>query len=330
MITVYYTNEKQELLTYKSSVEEDIYSKIIRKSWIHLTNPTEEEITKVTSITGIPEPMLRTTLDEEETAHVDIDDDITLLVVDMPFVETDEDYPEIHRYYTIPFGILFNNDFFVTTCLKKDSVEQVITSKVMKNFGTYKHIKLTIQILYRNASRFVNHLKMLDKDSDAVQKRLHQSLKNKELLELMNLGKSLVYLSTGINADNLVLEKLKRLEAFKKYEDDYDLIEDTIIESKQAMEMCNIHRDILNGTMDAFASVISNNVNTIMKTLTVVTIVLTIPTLVASFFGMNVGVPFENKDYGFWIAFVISIILSTFSAVVLIKYTSGVKKGKKK
>jgi magnesium transporter len=330
MITVYFTNEKQELITYKSTEIEEIYSKIVRKSWIHLTNPTELEIQKITSITAIPEVLVRTTLDEEESAHIDVDDDVTLVVVDMPFLEKDEDYQEIHKYSTTPFGIMFNNDYYLTTCLKTNSIEQVVTSRLMKNFGTNKHIKLTIQILYRNASRFVNHLKQLDKDSESVQKRLQQSLKNKELFELMSLGKSLVYLSTGINADNLVLEKIKRHELFKQYEEDYDLIEDTIIESRQAMEMCSIHRDILNGAMDAFASVISNNVNTVMKTLTVVTIVLTIPTLVASFFGMNVRIPFEDKPAGFWIALVISTILSTIGAVILIKYTSKVKKRRSK
>ena len=330
MLTVYYSNEKNELLTYKSSDEENVYEKIVRKSWIHMTNPTTEEIEKVCQITSIPEEFIKVTLDEEETAHIDIDDDITLVVVDMPFLEKDDSFPDIHRYYTTPFGIIFNKDFYITTCLKANSVVQVVTNKLMKNFGTNKHVKLTIQILYRNATRFVNHLKMLDKDSSMAQNRLNESLKNKELFELMSLGKSLVYLSTGINANYLVLEKIKRVEVFKQYEDDYDLIEDTIIETKQAMEMCNIHRDILNGTMDAFASVISNNVNTIMKTLTVITIVLTIPTLIASFFGMNVRVPFGNSKLGFWIVFIISVILSTIGGIVLVKYTSRVKKKKTK
>lgn len=325
MITVYYTNEKQELLIYNSSEVDNVYDRIVRKSWVHMTNPTEEEITNVSKLTNIPEELIRTTLDEEETAHIDIDDDVTLVVVDMPFFDKDDNYPEINKYTTTPFGIIFNNNYYVTTCLKDNSIAQIVTSRIMKNFGTNKHIKLTIQILYRNATLFVNHLKLLDKDSDMVQKRLHESLKNKELFELMSLGKSLVYLSTGINANNLVLEKIKRIEAFKQYEDDLDLIEDAIIETKQAMEMCNIHRDILNGTMDAYASVISNNVNTIMKTLTIITIILTIPTLVASFFGMNVHVPFEDDKTGFWIALIISIILASIGAIILMRYTSRVK-----
>lgn len=325
MITVYYTNEKQELTISNSATVSNIYDQIVRKSWVHMTKPTEEEIMNVSKITKIPEEAIRTTLDEEESAHIDIDDDVTLVVVDMPFYNQDEDYPEINKYTTTPFGIIFNNDYYVTTCLKENSVAQIVTNKTMKNFGTNKHINLTIQLLYRNATRFVNHLKLLDDDSEMVQKRLHASLKNKELFELMSLGKSLVYLSTGINANNLVLEKIKRVEAFKQYDDDLDLIEDAIIETKQAMEMCNIHRDILNGTMDAFASVISNNVNTIMKTLTIITIILTIPTLVASFFGMNVHLPFEDNKTGFWIAIIISVVLATIGAIILMRYTSKVK-----
>jgi magnesium transporter len=294
-----------------------------------MTSPTEEEILKIVDITKIPEQMLRIPLDEEETAHIDIDDDVTMIVVDMPFLEPEENYPEINKYSTTPFGILFNEDYFVTTCLKSGSIITTLAGRWMKNFATNKHIKLTIQLLYRNASTYVSLLKLLDKDSEFVQRKLHESLKNKELFQLMSLGKSLVYLSTGANSDGLVLEKLNRLEQFRKYEEDLELIEDAIIENRQAMEMCYIHRDILNGTMDAFASVISNNVNTVMKTLTVVTIVLTIPTLVASFFGMNVEVPWEGDAIGFWLAIAISIIISVVSAVFLIKYTSKVKDSKK-
>jgi magnesium transporter len=285
--------------------------------------PTEEEISKVSQITGIFESMIRTSLDEEETAHIDIDDDVTLLVVDTPVVQVDVNYPEINHFYTMPLGIIFNEKYIITTCLKKDIVVPSLINRLMKNFSTNKHIKLTIQILYRNAANFVTMLKQLNKDSEHVQSKLQESLKNIELFELMNLGKSLVYLSTGLNADILVLEKIKRLEAFKQFEDDVDLIDDAIVENRQAMEMCSIHRDILNGTMDAYASIISNNVNTVMKTLTVVTIVLTIPTLVASIFGMNFDLPFQQN--GFWIAIIISIVMASIGGFLLARYTGKTK-----
>lgn len=328
MITVYYTNEKMELQVYNSLKEKDIYSLITRKSWIHLSQPTAEEIMKVSQITAIPKEVINSTLDAEETAHIDIDEDYTLVVIDSPVMEVEDQYPDIHKFHANPFGIIFNNDYIITTTLQSTSIETDLTSRWMKNFATNKHIKLTIQLLYRNASKFVSILKYLDKDSELIQTRLRESQNNKELFELMSLGKSLVYLSTGINANQLVLERIRRLQLFKQYEEDLDLIEDAIIENRQAMEMCSIHRDILNGAMDAFASVISNNVNTVMKTLTVVTMVLTIPTLVASFFGMNFDQPFQ--EHGFLIAIIISVILSVIGSFLLIRYTKDGKSRRKK
>lgn len=290
-----------------------------RKSWIHLKNPTEEEIDLVVRKTGIGKDLLRIALDEEETAHIDFENGVTMLIVDTPVLENDS---ESSKYLTTPFGIFFNEDYFVTLCLKENMVEGAITSRGMKNFSTGKHVRLTIQLLYQNAIAFVNIMKLINKDSEAIERRLHQSMRNKELFELMNLGKSLVYLSTGINANQLVLERFKRLDIYKKFEEDIALLEDALIENRQAMEMCSVHRDILNGTMDAFASIINNNVNHVMKTLTVVTIVLTIPTLVASFFGMNVNIPFAQDKLGFLYAVLISAVIAVICAWALIRYTN--------
>lgn len=328
MFTVYFTKENSEMEIMKSDAEPSVYEKIKRKSWIHMVKPTEEEIVSISKITAIPEVMIRTTLDEEESAHIDTEDDVTLVVVDTPIVETDPDYPEINRYVTTPFGIIFNKDYIITVCLQFQLFGPNIISRSMKNLATNKRIKLAIQILYTNATKFVTLVKQLNRDSETTQKRLQEALKNKELLEMMSLGKSLVYLSTGLNADNIVLEKIKRLEQFRQYEEDLDLIDDALIENRQAMEMCSIHRDILNGTMDAYASIISNNVNSIMKTLTVVTIVLTIPTLVASFFGMNVTLPMEEE--GFLPILLLSVVLSIISALILVRYTNRIREPKRK
>ena len=284
-----------------------------------MKNPTEEEIDLVVRKTGIGKDLLRIALDEEETAHIDFENGVTMLIVDTPVLENDS---ESSKYLTTPFGIFFNEDYFVTLCLKENMVEGAITSRGMKNFSTGKHVRLTIQLLYQNAIAFVNIMKLINKDSEAIERRLHQSMRNKELFELMNLGKSLVYLSTGINANQLVLERFKRLDIYKKFEEDIALLEDALIENRQAMEMCSVHRDILNGTMDAFASIINNNVNHVMKTLTVVTIVLTIPTLVASFFGMNVNIPFAQDKLGFLYAVLISAVIAVICAWALIRYTN--------
>lgn len=323
MITVYYTNPNSELLSYSSATDEDIYKRIVPKSWIYMVEPTDDEIKKVAQITGLNESMIRTACDEEESAHIDIDDDTTLVVMDTGVFKQDPAYPEINTYYTTPVGILFNANYYVTVSAKPDLLIPNMVTKYVKNISTYKHIRLTIQIMYRNATNFVYMAKLLDKDSEYVQNKLHESLANTEIFELMNLGKSLVYLSTGLNADILVLEKIKRLESFKQYEEDLELIDDAVVENRQALEMCSIHRDVLNGTMDAYASVINNNVNSLMKTLTVVTIVLSIPTLVASFFGMNFDLPIAED--GFTIAVILGISLSALCGYILLRYTSSIK-----
>ena len=148
---------------------------------------------------------------------------------------------------------------------------------------------------------------------------LHKSMKNKELIAMLNLEKSLVYFSTSLKSNEAVLERLMRMEFIRRYPDDTDLLEDVIIENKQAIEMCTIYRDILSGTMDAFASVISNNLNIVMKLLTSITIMLTIPTLFASLWGMNVPVPFQNSPWGFVIVCGISLVASVISGIIMFR-----------
>jgi len=324
MITVYLTSAAGELLTFKSDSTSDIYAKIVKNSWIYLTEPTEEEILKVSQLTKIDEIILRTALDEEETAHIDSEGDVTTVIIDTPIIVPDVLHPQINHYTTTPLSILYNKDFIVTACVKKDLVVPNMFVKAVKNFSTEKRIRLAIQILYRNATMFVTMLKQLDKDSEYIQTKLQEAMKNSELFELMNLSKSLVYLSTGLNADIIVLEKLRRTDSFKQFEEGLALIDDAIIENRQAIEMSTIHREILNGIMDTYASVISNNVNTVMKTLTVVTIVLTIPMIVASFFGMNFEMPIHEAK-GFWFAIVASFILSILCGFFLARYTSTLK-----
>jgi magnesium transporter len=152
-----------------------------------------------------------------------------------------------------------------------------------------------------------------------IERELHKSMKNKELIQLLDLEKSLVYFSTSLRGNEIVLEKMLKLDAIKKYPEDEDLLEDVIIENKQAIEMANIYSNILSGMMDAFASVISNNLNIVMKFLTSVTIVLTIPTMIASFFGMNVPVPLSMQPYAFIIIIAISLGLSTILALFMAK-----------
>ena len=175
-------------------------------------------------------------------------------------------------------------------------------------------------MLYRNATMFLQYLKIIDKKSDEVEKKLHISQRNQELIEMLDLEKSLVYFTTSLRGNEVVLEKLMRNTSIPRYEDDEELLEDVIIENKQAIEMAKIYSDILSGTMDAFASVISNNLNIAMKFLSVITIVLTVPTIVTSALGMNVrGIPFANNPYGFWIVVGISLLMTLAAGAIIAK-----------
>ncbi|OOO63130.1 magnesium transporter, partial [Clostridium tepidum] len=177
-----------------------------------------------------------------------------------------------------------------------------------------------LQILYRIASYFLLYLRQIDKKSLMIEKKLHKSMKNKELILLLSLEKSLVYFSTSLKANEITLEKMLKLDIIQKYPEDQDVLEDVIIENKQAIEMANIYSNILSGTMDAFASVISNNLNIVMKFLASITIVMSIPNIIFGSFGMNVnGIPFNKSAQGFWLAYGVTAILCIICIIILKK-----------
>ena len=294
--------------------------------WIHMTNPVDNEVELVSRETGIPETMLKTALDEEESAHTDFEDGNTMIVVDIPFIDEEQDQ---YVYSTVPFGIVYNKKYFVTVCLKDTSLVYDFFNERVKNVDTRAHEMLMLQLLYRNATKFLQHLKQIDKTSHRVQAELHKSMKNKELILLLELEKSLVYFSTSLRANEVVIEKVMRFDGVRGKEDLVNYAEDLVVENKQANEMCNIYRDILSGTMDAFASIISNNVNIVMKLLTIITIVLSVPTLVFSLWGMNVKLPFGEGaplyEVGFYIVLALTVVLTAVVAWVLVRRTRRLK-----
>jgi magnesium transporter len=236
--------------------------------------------------------------------------------VDIPYVESEGSG---YVYSTIPMGIILVDEVIITVCTRETPIITDFTEERIRNFWTFKRTRFILQLLHRNASRFLAYLKQIDKASMHVQEMLEKSSRNQELLQMMKLEKSLVFFSTSLKGNEMVMEKLLRLEGIQKYPDDADLLEDVIIENKQAIEMCNIYRDIMSGTMDAFASIISNNLNIVMKVLTSLTVVLSIPTLFASLWGMNVGVPFQNSPFGFWIVIAITVLASLAAFMALWK-----------
>lgn len=279
-------------------------------AWINLVNPSENEIKKVCESIHIQEDFIRDALDYEEKARIDHEDDdnTTLFVVDVPIVEKKE---ENDIYSTMPLGmIVVRDDFFVTISLKKNKVIEDFEKKKIKNFQTYMKTRFIFQILYLNSSYYLNYLKQINKETEIAEYILKNSMKNKELLKLLSLEKGLVYFTTSLKSNEIVMEKTMRGKIVKLYEEDEEILEDAITENRQAIEMAQIYSNILNGTMDAYASIISNNLNGVMKFLTSITIVLAVPTMISSFWGMNVGLPFQNSPFGFMAMILISVILT--------------------
>jgi magnesium transporter len=277
--------------------------------WIMMTRPTEEELRDVAQRYDIDLNDLRAALDEEERSRIEVEDKYTLLLVDIPIIEkSDRD-----RYVTQPLSILIARDAIITVCLEETPVLSTIEGKKTREFQTHMKTRFLLQILFRNASLYLQYLRVINRQSETVEKQLHDSTRNRELIELLELEKSLVYFTTSLRSNEVVLEKMLKTESIKKYPEDTDLLEDVIVENRQAIEMANIYSGILSGMMDAFASVISNNLNIVMKFLAVVTIVLSVPTMIFSAFGMNVNydwIPFAEAPYGFPLIIAVSILIS--------------------
>ena len=281
--------------------------------WINMTAPTPDEINEVVSRTGVEEEFLLAALDDEETSRIEAEDNQKLIIIDIPMQQKENDGV---IYMTIPLGIILLEKSIITVCLKDSAIIKELSDGFVKGVFTNLKTRFVFQLLYRVAVRYLQYLKQIDKLSNFVERQLHRSMKNKELIQLLELEKSLVFFSTSLKADEMTLEKILRGRFIKLYDEDQELLEDVLIEIKQAIEMSNIYSSILSGTMDAFASVISNNLNIVMKVLTSITILMAIPTMVASFYGMNVtGLPIPN----FWIVLGISAVITVICAIFINK-----------
>ncbi|HHW02096.1 MAG TPA: magnesium transporter CorA family protein [Thermoanaerobacterales bacterium] len=316
MLNIFKTVESGELkkLTY--------YEK---GSWIHIVNPTDEEVSFVEQILNVPAEVIRYALDEEESSRIDYDDNYVLIITKIPVISND-------IYDTLPLGIIITEDCFLTVCLNDNPIMDEFIKIRQKDFYTYKKTRFLLQFLFKTAVYYLRYLKQIDKKSEEIEQRLHQSMKNEELIQLLKLEKSLVYFTTSLKANEIVMEKLLKSRLLKglhvpvnsglikMYEEDEDLLEDVITENKQAIEMSEIYSSILSGTMDAYASVISNNLNIVMKFLTSITIVISIPTLIASLYGMNVPIPFQQSPFAFTGILVASFVISLVTVIVFIRW----------
>ncbi|KJR48286.1 Magnesium and cobalt transport protein CorA [Desulfosporosinus sp. I2] len=284
-------------------------------TWINMVDPTEEEIGLVTKTTGMEcDYFIKDVLDDEERPRIETENNQILVIINVPIIK---DATVI--YETIPLGIILTEDHFVTVCLQEvDFLNDFARGKI-RGIETYKKTRFLFQILYRSASLYLTLLREIEKKTNEIELALHKSMKNKELIRLLNLQKSLVYFTTSLKSNEKVMEKMLRTKVLKVYEEDQDLLEDVIIENKQAVEMAETYSNISSSMMDAFASIISNNLNMVMKFLASITIILALPTMLASFFGMNLKIPFQTSDYGFVIVVLMSVVLCFGGIVYLMK-----------
>lgn len=323
------------LHAYKTVNETLIETKNLAEKgiWIYLVRPTQAELDKVSQKTGILPEFLRAALDDEERPRIENDPDVgqILVLISVPTIEgTDGTL----IYDTLPLGIIVSTDTIVTVCLEETPVMEEFQKGQARGFATYKRTRFLLQILFKSATFFLRYLKQIDKRTSQIEHELHKSMRNEGLIKLLNMEKSLVYFTTALRANEIVMEKLLRAQLarpedgmvdpeltdtrpLKLYAEDEDLLEDVITENKQAIDMAEIHSSILSGMMDAFASLISNNLNIVMKFLTSVTIILALPTMVASFYGMNVALPFQRQPWAFAGTIGISILLAGIGIFIL-------------
>lgn len=285
---------------YKSIISEDNrleeVSVMEPGCWINIVAPKEQELMLISKRTGVPLEFMRAAMDDNETSRIDSEDDTLMFLFDIPFTETEENSL---TYDTYPLAIIHTQDYLITVCLKDSKILQDFSNGKIRTFYTYKKSRFILQILQRLSAYYLIFLRQIDKKSVMVEKRLYKSMKNRELIHMLSLQKSLVYFTTSLKSNEVTLDKMLKLELMKKYEEDHDLLEDVIIENRQAIEMATIYGDVLAGTMDAFASVISNNLNIVMKFLAAITIIMTVPQIIAGFFGMNTGgMPFAESPNG--------------------------------
>ena len=314
MLTVY-IHEEGELVSDLTVADAG------KGSWINLVNPDPDELSLVNIMTEIPTDVLKTALDMEERSHVEIEENYIFVVINIPALRGSDSYD------TVPLGIFLTPDFFITVCLEESDVLYPFLNNQVATFYTFKKTRFLFQIMYRTATLFLRYLQQINRRTDDIEIQLRHTTKNKDFFQLLELQKSMTYFTSALKTNGTVMERILRLRShedvrhlLKMYEDDEDLLEDVIIENKQAIEMVEMYSNILMNMMNAFTSIISNNLNLVMKFLAGVTIILSVPTLIFSLWGVNVPVPFaEMGAEGFPLVIGISVVLSLIVGIFLWK-----------
>ena len=291
------------LKSKKNSSDLEKCSKIEKNTWINLVKPSEEEIIKVADALKIETNIISQVLVEKELPRVKRLDNATLIVVDVPFMK---DTSIKNKYVTYPLGIIVSN-----TCITTVSLVEHAFLNNMEDINTFEINKLLIEILLKSAQSYLITLESIDEDIVRIENNTYKATDNKQLLNFLNIQKTLVYFITSVHANGIVLEKLQKENMLDFSKEEAMLLEDATLENKQSIETSTVYREILSSTMDTYSSIISNNLNVLMKFLTGITIVFSVPTMIASFLGMNVplGELGENPA-SFALIILISLIIS--------------------
>ena len=291
------------------------YLELCKGCWINAVDPSPNEIAWLQEL-SLPEEFILYPLDVDERARIEREDGNILIVVRLPSAEAPTaDVP----FTTHAVGIVLAGQYILTISKRDNEILQELARGRVKDLSTAKRNRFILRFLLNTASKYLSYLREINRAVDHLEDQLQMSLRNRELLGLLKYQKSLVYFTTALKSNELMMERLQRSQHFAAYPDDTDLLEDVLTENQQAIEMTNIASNILSSMMDAFASIISNNMNTVMKFLASMTIVLTLPVLVASLFGMNVPLPFQNRPFAFGVILLVSMGLAAVVARFFLK-----------
>ena len=283
--------------------------------WVNVECPTPDDFDFLEKELNVPAAFLHDIADTDERPRIDSEGNWLLTILRIPIFVKDNNI----TYTTVPIGIITNNEIIISVCYHStDMIADFIEYTRRKGINVPNRYELILRLIYSSSVWFLKYLKQINNEVSTAEKELQQSIRNEDLLRLMNLQKCLVYFNTSIRGNEVMIRKLPKIFNEKDYQNP-ELLEDVMIELKQAQNMVNIYSDILTGTMDAFASIISNNVNTIMKRMTSLSIVLMVPTLIASFYGMNVDIHIEELPHAFSLIVCFSVLLSALAFIVFRK-----------
>lgn len=304
MLTIYKTTEQglEQLDT------------MVNGAWVKVIDPTPDEIEQLINW-GVDIEYINYSLDLDEMPRIERDEEYTFILLRIPHKQLESDVP----YTTIPLGIMIRGNMIVTICKYDKEMFKVLANGKYRMLKTGKRYRFALYIFLETATRYLVHLREINRITETIEDQLQKSTRNRELMELLKYQKSLTYFATALRSNEVMMERVQRMQIFNYYEEDQDLLEDVLTENQQAIQMTSINTEILSSMMDAFASIISNNLNVVMKALAAITIVLNVPTIVASFYGMNVALPGEDQPFAFLTVFGIAIGLTAIATYIFYK-----------